>query len=201
MLNLPLPVRVVREFVGADPLSGDLFVFRSRRGDRVKLLYWLYGRRAEAFDPNQPLLFPELAEAVPATPPPSAEEEPAKNRRGQSKPHGRKRQLRQLRHEPRRYELSGAERICPDCGEERQEIGLETTAQYEYKPAEVYVIDHQRVKYARKGCRGCVTIALKPPLPLGKALPGQGLLAQVVVDSIRTTSRCIVRSSVSPGLA
>ena len=59
MLSLPLPVRVylclaptdmrrgfdglcrmVREFLGADPLSGDLFVFRSKRGDRVKLLYW-----------------------------------------------------------------------------------------------------------------------------------------------------------------
>jgi transposase len=32
---------MVRDFVGADPLSGDLFVFRSKRGDRVKLLYWL----------------------------------------------------------------------------------------------------------------------------------------------------------------
>ena len=32
---------MVREFLGADPLSGDLFVFRSKRGDRVKLLYWL----------------------------------------------------------------------------------------------------------------------------------------------------------------
>jgi transposase len=60
MLSLPLPVRIylclepadmrrsfdglcrlVRDFLGADPLSGDLFVFRSRRGDRVKLLYWL----------------------------------------------------------------------------------------------------------------------------------------------------------------
>jgi transposase len=59
MLSLPLPVRIflctqpadmrkgfdglaqmVREFLGADPLSGHLFVFRSRRGDRVKLLYW-----------------------------------------------------------------------------------------------------------------------------------------------------------------
>ena len=59
MLSLPLPVRIflctrhadmrrsfdglaqmVREFLGADPLSGHLFVFRNKRGDRVKLLYW-----------------------------------------------------------------------------------------------------------------------------------------------------------------
>lgn len=59
MLSLPLPVRIflcteyadlrksfdglaqmVREHLGGDPLSGHLFVFRSRRGDRVKLLYW-----------------------------------------------------------------------------------------------------------------------------------------------------------------
>jgi transposase len=59
MLSLPLPVRLflcaepadmrrsfdglaqmVRSFLGADPLSGHLFVFRSKRGDRIKLLYW-----------------------------------------------------------------------------------------------------------------------------------------------------------------
>lgn len=59
MLSLPLPVRIflctrhadlrksfdglaqlVREFFGADPLSGHLFVFRNKRGDRLKLLYW-----------------------------------------------------------------------------------------------------------------------------------------------------------------
>jgi transposase len=59
MLSLPLPVRIflctqpadmrrsfdglaqmVREFLRTDPLSGHLFVFRSKRGDRVKLLYW-----------------------------------------------------------------------------------------------------------------------------------------------------------------
>jgi transposase len=31
---------LVRQQLGQDPLSGDLFVFRSKRGDRVKLLYW-----------------------------------------------------------------------------------------------------------------------------------------------------------------
>ena len=59
MLSLPLPGRVflctlptdmrksfdslaglVEQQLGQDPLAGDLFVFRSRRGDRLKLLYW-----------------------------------------------------------------------------------------------------------------------------------------------------------------
>jgi transposase len=31
---------VVRDWLGHDPLSGHLFVFRSRRGDRLKLLWW-----------------------------------------------------------------------------------------------------------------------------------------------------------------
>ena len=43
----------VQEQLRLDPLSGHLFVFRSRRGDRVKLLWWdrdgltLYYRRLE----------------------------------------------------------------------------------------------------------------------------------------------------------
>ncbi len=31
---------LVQQYLDCDPLSGDLFVFRSKRGDRVKLLYW-----------------------------------------------------------------------------------------------------------------------------------------------------------------
>ena len=32
--------QLVREFLGADPLSGNLSVFRNKRGDLLKLLYW-----------------------------------------------------------------------------------------------------------------------------------------------------------------
>ena len=31
---------LVRQQLAGDPLSGQLFVFRNKRGDRVKLLYW-----------------------------------------------------------------------------------------------------------------------------------------------------------------
>lgn len=32
--------QLVRELLAADPFSGQLFIFRNKRGDRVKLLYW-----------------------------------------------------------------------------------------------------------------------------------------------------------------
>jgi transposase len=31
---------LVRDFLGEDPLSGHLFVFRNRHGDRLKILWW-----------------------------------------------------------------------------------------------------------------------------------------------------------------
>lgn len=161
---------------------------RSRRDQEAvqrrldALLRRLYGPRPGRTNPDQPPLFAEPdAEPLPPAVPPPAEEE-KRSRRGTCKPHGRRRPEAALRHEPRRYELTAAERLCPECGRGRQEIGVETTRQYDYRPAEVFVVEHQRVKYACACCEGQVAIAAKPPQPLGRGLPGPGLLAQVVVD-------------------
>jgi transposase len=78
--------------------------------------------------------------------------------------------------------LTAAERLCPCCGVERQPIGVETTEQYDYKPAEVFVIEHQQVKYACKCCEGEVALAAKPAQPIAKGLPGPGLLASIGTD-------------------
>jgi transposase len=146
------------------------------------LLRRLYGPRPERIPADQGLLFPldEPAPLPPPPPPPPDEDQP--KRRGRCRPHGRRRPPAHLREEEKRYELSTAERLCPECGGQRQEIGVETTHQYDYKPAEVVVIVHQRVKYACPCCQGYVVIGPKPTSPLAKGLPGPGLLAQLIMD-------------------
>src|SRR5271155_3089907 len=163
---------------------------RSERRDKEALqgrldalLRRLYGPRPGPIDPNQPLLFAQSpAEEVPQPPPPPPSEDQSKQRGQTNKPHGRRRPARELRREERRYDLTVAERLCPACGHERREIGVETSKQYDYKPAEVFVIEHQRVKYACKCCEGEVVIAPKPAQPIDRGLPGPGLAAQIIVD-------------------
>jgi transposase len=162
-----------------------LRALREERRDREGLqqrLDALLRPRSMPANPDQLSLFAE-AEVLSPTPPIPAPvtEEPA-SRRGQCKPHGRRRPPRELRREPKRHELTAAERLCPDCGQQRREIGVETTEQYEYKPAEVFVIEHQQVKYACKCCEGHVILTPKPPQPIEKGLPGPGLLAQILND-------------------
>ena len=134
-------------------------------------------------DPQQPLLPFAPADEAPMPPPtlPASAERP-RQRGKTNQPHGRRRPARELRHETRCYELTPAERLCPACGHERPAIGVDTTHQYDYKPAEVFVIEHQRVKYACKCCQGEVAIAPKPPQPIERGLPGPGLLTQIIVD-------------------
>ena len=169
-----------------------LRALRSERRDREAVqqrldafLRRLYGPRPAPLNPDQLLLFAQT-EAVPAPPEPSAAEQASgqpPNQRGRTnQPHGRRRPPQALRREPRRYELTAAERLCPDCGAARHEIGVETTSQFEYKPAEVFLVEHQRVKYACACCQGQVVIAPKPAQPIDRGLPGPGLLAQIVVD-------------------
>jgi transposase len=169
------------------------------------LLHRLYGPRGERFDPNQLLLFVEMAtdqdaaQEMPTEPP-----APTKPQR-RCRPHGRRRLPESLPREPRHYELSEAERVCPNCGKVRIDIGTDRSEQLDYRPASLIVIEHfvhkytcpccnKRPSYSQEklpaGSSPCqlldssevVIAALKPAMPIAKGLPGAGLLAHLIVS-------------------
>jgi transposase len=116
------------------------------------LLHRLYGPRGERFDPNQLLLFVEMAagqdtaQEVPTEPP-----APTKPQR-RCRPHGRRRLPENLPREPRHYELSEAERVCPNCGKVRIDIGTDRSEQLDYRPASLFVVEHFVHKYVCPCC-------------------------------------------------
>src|SRR5512135_3354926 len=148
------------------------------------LLRRLYGPRTERFDPNQPLLIPDAFEPLApepgdaASPQPEPDNAPARKAR----PHGRKALPKNLRRVPRVYELTEAERRCPECGECRVQISAERSEQLDYEPATLFVVEHVRCTYACPHCEGQVVTAGKPAQPIHKGLPGPGLLAHVITE-------------------
>jgi len=156
----------------------------------AQLLRRQYGSKQERIDPDQLMLFSgeelkqvveELAaEATPSGNTPSGNG--AKPSTSRKQGHGRQQLPEHLPREQKIYELSRAERACPCCGEERQEIGSETSEQLEVIPAQIKVIEHIRKKYACPQCEEHMAIAPKPPQPIEKGLPGPGLLAHTVLS-------------------
>ncbi len=149
----------------------------------ARLLRRLYGPRQERIDPDQLLLFDgDDLTALAAELAQEPEAQTAQSGRNPNKGHGRRDLPAQLPREQRRYEPPESDRVCPECGEVRCEIGQETSEQLEYIPASFKVIEHIRVKYACRRCQEHVETAAKAPQPIEKGLPGPGLLAQVVLS-------------------
>lgn len=158
---------------------------------QIKLLIQrIRGSRQERINPDQLLLFSveelqQLAKEIeehsagsdnePTVPVPPTNPPAGKNRPV------RKSLPKNLPREIVRHELNDDERKCTCCGEARIEIGVESSEQLEFTPAQWKVIQHDRVKYACKGCQEYVAIASKPPQPIEKGLPGPGLCAFTVL--------------------
>jgi transposase len=138
------------------------------------LLRRLYGSKAERFDPNQPWLIPEMADAADAPAQPPAEEPTDKPKR---KSHGRNPLPKELRRQRIEHTLPEAQRLCPCCGTVCQKFGEEVSEQLDFKPASLFVREHVRFKYACCTCHEHVTIAPVPVAVIDKGLPGPGLLA------------------------
>ena len=154
------------------------------------LLQQIRGSRQERIDPDQLLLFSveELQELADQLAAPHGEDliddesDPLRKKK-RRKSRGRVGKLPEhLEREIIRHELDEEERACPDCGELRGEIGVETSEQLELIPARLKVLEHQRVKYACRACAEHVTVAPKPPQPIEKGLPAPGLCAHTTLS-------------------
>ena len=153
------------------------------------VLKQFYGQRRERFiDPAQLTLFTledivALAVEAKQAEQQRQQEELLSRRRGKKRPgHSRRPLPDHLPREVIRHELTAEEKACPCCGEQRQEIGYESSEQLEYIPASFKVLVHERVKYACRSCQEHVAIADVPNKPIEKGLPGPGLLAQTVLS-------------------
>jgi transposase len=161
----------------------------------------LYGRRSEKTPANQLQLLlsflaqqqssePEavpatvdgaLAAAAPAAPPADAPKKPPR------RPASRGAQALPAHLERREVLVPPAaeECICPGCGEQRQPLGEEVSQRLELEPARFYVRVEKRPKLACQSCKEGVAAAPAGETPLPGALPGPGLLAQLVVGKYR----------------
>jgi transposase len=151
------------------------------------LLQRIKGSRQERINPDQLLLFSakelqEIADQLEqGNPADDLLDDAPRRRRKRSR--GRVGKLPS--HLPReiiRIKLSDKELICPCCGKQRQEIGVESSEQLELIPAKLKVLQYDRVKYACRTCQECVVIADKPPQPIEKGLPAAGLCAHTVLS-------------------
>lgn len=133
--------------------------------DRIHLLlHRIYGPRTEHVDPNQTLLFDLQTETtdqpVATTTSPEATAESAEPAKRKARPHGRRQLPKHLPRKPQHHILTDAQRMCPDCGQMRIDIGADRSEQLDYRPASLFVIEHFVHKYA---CPCCSKAARQVP--------------------------------------
>ena len=181
----------------------DLVAALAERCDRQELLlarlaHAQWGRKSERVSAAQLLLALPAVADVPEIPP--AEELPASipgdGTDDSSVPPplstpvpNKRKKLRQIPSNiPRVTTLSEpteAQKVCAQCGLQKKHLGCESSEVLEWEPGGFRVEVTQQQKYACRGCEGEIVIGKGPDRVLDKAMPGPGLLAEIVVRKIK----------------
>lgn len=179
--DVPTLTRMVREL-----LATVAELRRTVEAQQVRideLTRRVYGRKSERVTPEPNAPAPPASDNPVSLDPPTAT---PSRRRG----HGRRPLPDHLPRERVEHDLAEAEKSCPCCGRVRERIGTEVSEQLDYRPASLFVVEHVRHTYACAACSRArdpidgtpttIATAPRPPQPIGKGLPGPGLLAHVV---------------------
>jgi transposase len=160
-----------------------------------RLMRQRYGPKGDRFAEGQLELFTELfGEEEREEPDAGALEAPDVELPEDPAPKSARRQKRQAREidyqslprEHRLHELPDDQRICPLTGKQLVPVGAKTFEELEYRPAELIVVEHERVEYGlseedRAERMAPNRVAPMPIRPIDQALAGPGLLARVLV--------------------
>ena len=99
----------------------------------------------------------------------------------------RKRRGRNLQRRVVECRIEDAQELrCPCCEEPRTEIGFDAQERFVYQPAEVYILEERRYKYACRRCAEGVATAdahLRPK-PIPGSMASCSLLAHIVVSKV-----------------
>jgi transposase len=90
-----------------------------------------------------------------------------------------------LRREVRAVSVPQAERVCGQCGADKEPMGYEVKEIWEFKPAEFFIIEERLEKCVCKACQEGVVTAAGTSKPIEGGRPGPGLLAQIVTSKYR----------------
>lgn len=159
---------------------------RDRLREEFELLRrWAYGRRRERFleAEGQRSLFdePETAETFPTPEAPETAVEPDVATGTRRQRASRRLNLEHLPQKRIEHDIPESDKVC-SCGRAKVQIGTDESAVLNYRPAVLEVEVHVLPKYACSCCKDGVVSPPVPPRPLERALPGPGLLSQIIVS-------------------
>lgn len=80
------------------------------------------------------------------------------------------------------HDLPDHEKVCCECHQAMERIGVDTTEKLEYVPATVRVVVHERPKYSCKQCECAPKQASPEPQAIPKSIATASLLSHVLVS-------------------
>jgi transposase len=142
-----------------------------------------YGRKNEAFDADQLLLF-ALREADNIAEDNLAPAEAALGGASEAKKqgHGRRKPDDDMVVKTVVHDVPEAERVCPNCKCAREQFGQTVTRLLDYVPGFAFCWEHIRLKYICRTCPGNALIAPMPAQAIDRGMPAPGMLAYLATS-------------------
>lgn len=91
----------------------------------------------------------------------------------------RKRPPEHLIRETIHHDLPDEQKFCTTCKQVKSLVGTETSEQFEFIPAKLFVKEHVKYTYS---CNCCINTVPMPEQPIVGGLAGPGLLADIIIS-------------------